>query len=65
MAATTSGTKTVTTAVAPHLSASTLSTLLAIPLENLTVAQFDQIRDALTRVPKGTAPGSVIGSILT
>jgi hypothetical protein len=64
MSATTSGTKTVTTAVAPHLSASVLTALLAVPVENLTVAQFYQIEDALKRIPKGTAPGSVIGSIL-
>jgi hypothetical protein len=40
MAATTSGTKTVTNTLAPHLPAALLTTLLATPLENLTVAQF-------------------------
>jgi hypothetical protein len=64
MAATTSGTKTVTVSVAPHLSATVLTTLLATPVENLTVAQFRQIEDALIRVPGGTVPGKTIGSIL-
>ncbi|CAB4130727.1 hypothetical protein UFOVP130_29 [uncultured Caudovirales phage] len=65
MPASTSGSKTVTTAVAPHLSATSLTALLAIAVENLTVAQFDQIKDALDRVPKGRTPGSTIGSLLT
>lgn len=65
MAASVSGSKTVTQAVAPHLSASALTALLAIAVENLTVAQLNQIRDALDRIPKGTAPNSTIGSLLT
>jgi hypothetical protein len=65
MAATTAGTKTVTNTLAPHLSAALLTTLLATPLENFTVAQFKLIRDALRRVQDGDNPLRVIGSLLT
>ena len=51
MAATTSGTKTVTHSIAPHLTAAMLTTLLATPLENLTVWQLSEICDALKRTP--------------
>ncbi|MDE2103006.1 MAG: hypothetical protein KGL39_37525 [Patescibacteria group bacterium] len=64
MAATTSGTKTVSNAVAPHLSASALTTLLATPLENLTVAQLRQIADAISRVKGGGVESNTIGSLL-
>jgi len=64
MAATTSGTKTVTHALAPHLSAAVLTALLATPIENLTVAQLDELRDALSRVAKGEAPATTIGTLL-
>ncbi len=65
MAATTSGTKTVTRTVAPHLTATMLTTLLATPIENLTVAQFDQLRDALKRLGGGRTPATAIGSLLS
>lgn len=65
MAATTSGTKTVTRTVAPHLTATILTTLLATPIENLTVAQFDQLRDTLKRIGGGRTPGATIGSLLS
>jgi hypothetical protein len=65
MAAATSGTKTVTHSIAPHLSASMLTTLLATPIENLTVVQLEQICDALKRVPNGETPGKTVGSLLT
>jgi len=65
MAATTSGTKTVTHSLAPHLSAAMLTTLLATPIESLTVGQLDELVDALSRVPKGEAPATTIGSLLT
>jgi len=65
MAATTSGTKTVTHALAPHLSAAMLTTLLATPIETLTVAQLEQLCDALSRIPKGETPATTIGSLLT
>jgi hypothetical protein len=64
MAATTSGTKTVTQTVAPHLSASMLTTLLATPIENLTVNQLNQIHDALKRVQDGKSLSRTIGSLL-
>jgi hypothetical protein len=65
MAATTTGTKTVTNAVAPHLSAAVLTALLATPIELMTVDQIHQIVDALNRVPHGDAPGRVIGNLFT
>lgn len=65
MAASTSGTKTVTQSVAPHLSASLLTTLLGTPIESLTVAQFHQLADALARVAKGGMESASIGSLLT
>jgi hypothetical protein len=64
MAATTSGTKTVTHSIAPHLTAATLTTILATPLENLTVGQLDLITDALSRIPDGETPVRTIGSLL-
>ena len=65
MAATTSGTKTVTHSIAPHLSAATLTTLLATPLETLTVGQLSEICDALKRIPDGENPSRTLGSLLT
>ena len=65
MAATTSGTKTVTHSLAPHLSAAMLTTLLATPIENLTVGQLIQIIDAVKRIPDGKNLGRLIGSLLT
>jgi hypothetical protein len=64
MAATTSGTKTVTHPLAPHLSAAVLTALLAIPLESLTIAQLNEICDALNRVADGKDPARTIGSLL-
>ena len=65
MAATTSGTKTVTHTVAPHLTGAMLTTLLATPIENLTVAQLKELQDALKRVNDGENPARTIGSLLT
>lgn len=65
MAASTSGTKTVTHSLAPHLSAATLTTLLATPIENLTVAQFELLEDALRRVDGGESQGNVLGSLFS
>ena len=64
MAATTSGTKTVTHALAPHLPAALLTTLLATPLENLTIGQLNEICDALRRVADGENPTRVLGTLL-
>jgi len=65
MAATTSGTKTVTHTIAPHLTAAILTTLLATPIESLTVGQLDAIVDALSRIAGGENPASTIGSLLS
>jgi hypothetical protein len=65
MAATTSGTKTVTHSLAPHLTAAMLTAILATPIEKLTVGQLDQLCDALKRIPKGDTPATAIGSLLT
>ena len=59
-----SNSKTVTQAAAPHLPASLLTTLLSIAPENLTVAQFHQIGDALKRYSGSGNPAAVLGSIL-
>ena len=64
MAATTSGTKTLTRALAPHLSAALLTTLLATPIENLTVGQLEQIVDALRRTSTGEDLSRTVGSLL-
>lgn len=64
MSVTVTGTKTVTMSVAPHLTAAVLTALLATPVENLTVAQLDELRDAVNRVAKGAAPSSTVGSLL-
>lgn len=58
------GSKTVTKDVAPHLTATALTALLAIAPENLTYAQFKQIGDALKRLSGGHAPGTTIGAML-
>jgi hypothetical protein len=64
MAATATGTKTVTHTLAPHLTATLLTTRLATPIESLTVGQLDQISDALERLPDGENPVRTIGSLL-
>jgi hypothetical protein len=64
MAATTAGTKTVTHTLAPHLTASLLTTLLATPIETLTVGQFEELQDALKRIPDGENPVRTLGSLL-
>jgi len=65
MAATTSGTKTVTHTVAPHLTAAILTTLLATPIESLTVGQLEALWDALRRISDGENPTRTVGSLLT
>jgi hypothetical protein len=64
MAATTTGTKTVTRSLAPQLSAAMLTALMATALENLTIAQLNQIYDALKRVTDGKNPLRTIGSLI-
>lgn len=64
MAATVTGSKTITQDVAPHLTAATVTALLATAIENLTIAQVDQLLDVLNRIPKGDEPDSVVGNSL-
>jgi hypothetical protein len=64
MAATVSGSKTINNAVAPHLSASTLTNLMATAVENLTVAQLRQLEDAVSRISFGTDPNTTLGQLL-
>jgi hypothetical protein len=65
MAASVSGAKTTTVAVAPHLSTTVVNTLLSTAIENLTIAQFYQLADYLRRVPKGTerTSATVLGTL--
>lgn len=65
MSASVSGSKTVNNDLAPHLKAATLTTLLATPIETLTVVQLRQLMDAVSRVPKGGAESQTIGSLLS
>jgi hypothetical protein len=61
------GTKTVTTTPHPGISTTTINTILALPIESLTLAQFRQIEDLLHRIPSGTSWDSTvitIGSLL-
>jgi hypothetical protein len=64
MAASVTDSKTVTTDVSPALTASVLTSLLATAPENMTVGQLGQIQDAISRVPYGGTPTSVIGALL-
>jgi hypothetical protein len=64
MAASTSGTKTVTKDVAPHLTAAVLTHLLSLPVESLTVAQLQELLDAVRRLPHGEEPAVTLGSLL-
>jgi hypothetical protein len=54
------GSKTVTTNISPALTASVITNLLAIPVEQLTIAQLDALKDATKRVPYGGTPTSVL-----
>jgi hypothetical protein len=64
MAAVVTGSKTVTQALAPHLPASLLTTLMSIAVENMTIAQYQQIGDALNRSALGSSTASLIGQVL-
>ncbi|HYK58177.1 MAG TPA: hypothetical protein VEV85_01995 [Bryobacteraceae bacterium] len=46
------------------VSAAYLTTLLATPVENLTVAQLRDLTDALERVSGGEARTGVVGTLL-
>ena len=65
MAAQVTGSKTVTKAAAPHLTAAYLTTLMATPIELLTVQQLEDILDATKRTKGGDAPHNTIGALLT
>jgi hypothetical protein len=57
------GSKTVTKDVAPHLTAATLTALLATAPENLTFAQLKQLSDGVKRISGGHAPAATLGTI--
>jgi hypothetical protein len=65
MAATVTGSKTVTHDVATHLTAAKLTALFATPIENLTVAQLLSLVDALKRVSSGKSPSTTVGTLFT
>ncbi|MBV8846422.1 MAG: hypothetical protein JO307_26755 [Bryobacterales bacterium] len=64
MAATVTGSKTCTQALAPHLSAAKLTTILATPIENLTIAQLGDLIDGLHRLAGGMEKTYIIGNLL-
>jgi hypothetical protein len=64
MAAVVTGSKTITLNAYPGLTASTLTTIMATPVEQLTVAQLGQLKDAISRIPGGGNPSATIGSLL-
>jgi hypothetical protein len=59
----TSNTKTVTTDIAPHLSAAYLTVKLGQPAEVWTVADLHKIVDATKRVPGGDDPARTLASL--
>jgi hypothetical protein len=64
MAIVLAGTKTVTTAASPQLTATALTTLLATAPELWTVAQLKQLNAAIATISGGGDPGRTIGSLL-
>ena len=64
MAAAVTGSKTVTKDQAAHLTAATLTALLATAPEDLTIRQIGVLLDAVSRVPAGSNPDATIGSCL-
>ncbi len=65
MAIVLTGTKTCTVALAPHLPAAALTTLLATAIENATVGQLRKLLDAVARTPGGGNEAATIGSLLS
>ena len=53
MAASVSGSKTVTVPLAPHLTGAALTVLMGTAIENYTLAQFRILEDAVKRLPAG------------
>lgn len=64
MAATTAGTKTVLHDYSPNHTAAALTTILAIPIELLTVGQLRILVHTLKSVPGGDDPTKVVGDLL-
>ena len=64
MAAQVTGSKTVTKDASPNATAAVLTALLATPIENLTIAQFQMLADVLRKTPGGDAPGKTIASLI-
>lgn len=64
MAATVSGSKTVTTSVSPQFTATVLTGLLAVAPEDLTIAQLKTLLDATKRTPLGSNPAATVGQCL-
>lgn len=62
--ASTSGTKTVTQSLAPHLPASLLTTILATPPQNVTATGWGILADAISRTSAGSNPANLIGAVL-
>jgi hypothetical protein len=58
------GTKTLSNAPAPHLTAAALTTILAKAPEQMTVADLQTLLDALSRSPN-INPSATIGSLLS
>jgi hypothetical protein len=65
MAASVTGSKTVTKDLGPTHTASQLTSILATPIENLTIAQLRLLQEALRKVAKGHEPTATIGSLFT
>jgi hypothetical protein len=65
MAAVVTGSKTVVNNASPHLTGALLTTIMATAVENLTIAQWNQINSALSREPYSGDTTRTIGSILT
>jgi hypothetical protein len=56
LAAQVTGTKTVTKDASPNATAAVLTALLATPIENLTISQFQMLADVYAKCPAATPP---------
>jgi hypothetical protein len=63
MAATVGGSKTCTQNVRPNITASVLTSLMALAPEALTVAQLHLLYDASRRVAAGPNPGATLSQV--
>jgi hypothetical protein len=64
MAIVLTGTKTVTKDQSPAHTAAALTTILATPIEQLTIAQLRVLTHTLESVPGGHDPTKVVGDLL-